>query len=229
MQCHMPAWPLRVHVHVSGCCWLDYVPLLLATWLTAAKLPTCSIKVRCAVVQALHVLACKDEEPELCASMSGLAAARSSAPCRTSCTARARTMPTCGAWPWSSWRPARSGVPRGAALVACSSAAPDLTFPARSVRQSVRSTRQQAARDRGDIFQTRRSLVHFLCEGAGGQAWCAVSLTARRCGRYAEFVAGDYQSYLRDMARDGTWGDHLTLQARSCSPCSLELPQVTGG
>ncbi|KAK9842213.1 hypothetical protein WJX81_000852 [Elliptochloris bilobata] len=30
---------------------------------------------------------------------------------------------------------------------------------------------------------------------------------------YSEFVAGDYHSYLSGMARDGTWGDHLTLQA----------------
>jgi hypothetical protein len=33
----------------------------------------------------------------------------------------------------------------------------------------------------------------------------------RQC-RYAEFVADDYASYLRDMSRDGTWGDDLTLQ-----------------
>ena len=31
---------------------------------------------------------------------------------------------------------------------------------------------------------------------------------------YAPFVDSDWDAYLRDMARQGTWGDHLTLQVR---------------
>jgi thioesterase domain-containing protein len=31
---------------------------------------------------------------------------------------------------------------------------------------------------------------------------------------YAPFVDSDWGAYLRDMARQGTWGDHLTLQVR---------------
>lgn len=56
-----------------------------------------------------------------------------------------------------------------------------------------------------------------------------MSLTAWHNARYAEFVAGDYQSYLRDMARDGTWGDHLTLQARSCSTRLWSSREVLAG
>ena len=33
-------------------------------------------------------------------------------------------------------------------------------------------------------------------------------------GDYAVFVAEEYDAYLGRMAREGTWGDHLTLQAR---------------
>ncbi|EFN54571.1 hypothetical protein CHLNCDRAFT_13137, partial [Chlorella variabilis] len=31
--------------------------------------------------------------------------------------------------------------------------------------------------------------------------------------RYSGFVPGGYQQYCADMARSGTWGDHVTLQA----------------
>ncbi|CAL8470675.1 g10217 [Coccomyxa elongata] len=31
--------------------------------------------------------------------------------------------------------------------------------------------------------------------------------------QYAPYVAGDWEDYLRLMAKSGTWGDHLTLQA----------------
>lgn len=32
--------------------------------------------------------------------------------------------------------------------------------------------------------------------------------------RYAGYIVGQsYDAYLADMSRDGTWGDHVTLQA----------------
>lgn len=31
--------------------------------------------------------------------------------------------------------------------------------------------------------------------------------------RYRAYVPGDYDSYIQDMQQDGTWGDHVTLQA----------------
>jgi hypothetical protein len=35
-------------------------------------------------------------------------------------------------------------------------------------------------------------------------------------GRYRGFVPGDYEGdYVAAMARSGTWGDHVTLQARA--------------
>ena len=39
---------------------------------------------------------------------------------------------------------------------------------------------------------------------------------------YAVFVAEDYDGYLGRMARDGTWGDHLTLQAGTAPAARAE-------
>ncbi len=33
--------------------------------------------------------------------------------------------------------------------------------------------------------------------------------------QYAPYVAGDWEDYLRLMAKSGTWGDHLTLQVHN--------------
>ena len=40
-----------------------------------------------------------------------------------------------------------------------------------------------------------------------------VAQLAQRADKYSAFVLGDdYGRYVREMARPGTWGDHLTLQ-----------------
>lgn len=44
-------------------------------------------------------------------------------------------------------------------------------------------------------------------------------------GDYEVFVTEPYQAYLSRMARDGTWGDHLSLQAR---PASLARKEPEG-
>mmetsp|Transcript_30332 Transcript_30332/g.70546 ORF Transcript_30332/g.70546 Transcript_30332/m.70546 type:complete len:144 (-) Transcript_30332:132-563(-) len=36
-----------------------------------------------------------------------------------------------------------------------------------------------------------------------------------RAERYCGFVPGSFKGYLAEMARDGTWGDHVTLQVGS--------------
>ena len=74
---------------------------------------------RRAWIQSLTPACLQGRAPAPCESVSGVAAARSSVRCRTSCTVRARIMRTCGAWPWSSWRPARSGAPWKAVSVGC--------------------------------------------------------------------------------------------------------------
>eukprot|EP00658_Telonema_sp_P-2_P048223 TRINITY_DN36697_c0_g1_i1.p1 TRINITY_DN36697_c0_g1~~TRINITY_DN36697_c0_g1_i1.p1 ORF type:complete len:227 (-),score=63.98 TRINITY_DN36697_c0_g1_i1:31-624(-) len=62
-----------------------------------------------------------------------------------------------------------------------------------------------------------RALSHQLCgddqQYASVRKHIVAHLKAER-GRYREFVAGQpYEDYLRTMAKDGTWGDALTLQA----------------
>ena len=43
---------------------------------------------------------------------------------------------------------------------------------------------------------------------------------------YAPFVESDWDAYLRDMARPGTWGDHLTLQVRRLLAAVLLAPYL---
>ena len=43
----------------------------------------------------------------------------------------------------------------------------------------------------------------------------AVEQLQKHPDMYAPYVEGDFEAYCRDMARDGTWGDHITLQV-SC-------------
>lgn len=33
---------------------------------------------------------------------------------------------------------------------------------------------------------------------------------------YGPYVEGDFEEYCRSMAKDGSWGDHVTLQVRGC-------------
>ena len=33
---------------------------------------------------------------------------------------------------------------------------------------------------------------------------------------YAPYVEGSFETYCRSMSRDGTWGDHITLQVGDC-------------
>ncbi len=33
---------------------------------------------------------------------------------------------------------------------------------------------------------------------------------------YAPYVEGRFEDYCRNMSRDGTWGDHITLQVGIC-------------
>ena len=40
----------------------------------------------------------------------------------------------------------------------------------------------------------------------------AVDELRSHADRYSPYVAGDWGDYLRQMAKSGTWGDHLTLQ-----------------
>eukprot|EP00927_Polykrikos_kofoidii_P006536 TRINITY_DN12642_c0_g1_i1.p1 TRINITY_DN12642_c0_g1~~TRINITY_DN12642_c0_g1_i1.p1 ORF type:complete len:179 (+),score=18.30 TRINITY_DN12642_c0_g1_i1:267-803(+) len=37
--------------------------------------------------------------------------------------------------------------------------------------------------------------------------------------RYASFVPGNFEAYITEMERDGTWGDHVTLQAAADALC----------
>jgi len=49
---------------------------------------------------------------------------------------------------------------------------------------------------------------------AGMRAAAVTELSdARRREAYLGFVAGDYDRYVREMARSGTWGDHVALAA----------------
>ena len=45
----------------------------------------------------------------------------------------------------------------------------------------------------------------------------AVDQLGAHADRYSPYVAGDWGDYLRQMAKSGTWGDHLTLQVLSCA------------
>lgn len=40
---------------------------------------------------------------------------------------------------------------------------------------------------------------------------------------YAPYVEGSFEGYCRDMSRDGTWGDHITLQVRNFSELQQAL------
>ena len=46
--------------------------------------------------------------------------------------------------------------------------------------------------------EIRASLVHYMRQHAA---------------HIAPYVPGDFNDYLRNMEQDGTWGDHLVLQA----------------
>ena len=49
----------------------------------------------------------------------------------------------------------------------------------------------------------------------GLRAMCVAELR-KSVGDWTAFVQGSYQSYCTAMAKQGTWGDHLTLQAMAC-------------
>ena len=40
----------------------------------------------------------------------------------------------------------------------------------------------------------------------------AVEHLRKHLDMYAPYVEGSFEDYCRDMSRDGTWGDHITLQ-----------------
>ncbi len=43
--------------------------------------------------------------------------------------------------------------------------------------------------------------------------------------RYAPYALGEWDAYLAAAAAPGTWGDHVTLQARACSARSAQRAQ----
>ena len=49
----------------------------------------------------------------------------------------------------------------------------------------------------------------------------AVDELRSHADRYSPYVAGDWGDYLHQMAKSGTWGDHLTLQVPPLHPCTL--------
>ena len=44
----------------------------------------------------------------------------------------------------------------------------------------------------------------------------AVEHLQEHADMYGPYVEGDFEEYCRSMAKDGSWGDHVTLQVRGC-------------
>ena len=75
-----------------------------------------------------------------------------------------------------------------------------------------------------------RALAHQLCGVEERHAPIRELVAAQlKAGRpaYAEFVGSqDYDAYVSQMSRDGTWGDHVTLQA-AVDALNVEVAMVT--
>jgi hypothetical protein len=86
---------------------------------------------------------------------------------------------------------------------------PELPGPARNTATHTHTTHLRAAPQfRALSDQLFRSPQHH---GAVRRR-VAQQLRAHP-GRYGPYVPQDYRGYLEAMARDGSWGDHVTLQA----------------